>query len=387
MHRLTTSCHRRLLATGILGALGVALLATILITAPAGASSDEPEKLFVEVRKSLLLDLGEKVETVSITDTELADFVVAAKSQVLIHGKKEGTTSLVVWTVGGSYKRYDLVVRRGYANKQIMLSVRVAEMTKSDLTEYGFDYLVRNLSGGSDRAAGVYPGQIGTPAIPLSAGSLPEYPDDTSMVLRWIKGNEQYEALIHALQQDGSLKVLARPNLVCLDGEEASFLAGGEIPIPVAQTSSIGGTTITIEWKEFGIRLGFVPTIVDSTLINLKIEPEVSALDYNNAVEVGGFTVPALTTRRAATRVELEDGEALLIGGLQSNTSFDVVNKLPILGDIPLLGHLFRSVHKQSEETELLIVVSPQLVSPMAEADAPANPWEKSDQDAASESD
>ncbi|MGD8394502.1 MAG: pilus assembly protein N-terminal domain-containing protein [Candidatus Eiseniibacteriota bacterium] len=363
---------------GMLVAAVLVLAASVLPAPVAAQSYDTPEKLFVEVRKSLLLELGEKVETVSITDTELADFVVAAKTQVLIHGKKEGTTSLVVWTQGGAHKRYDLQVRRGYATKQILLSVRIAELIDSRISEYGIDYLARELGIDRERSAGVYSGNVGRPAMPLSAGSLPEFSDDASVALRWIKGTENYEVLLHAMQQKGILKILARPDLVCLDGEEASFLSGGEFPIPVAQTSSIGGTTITIEWRDYGVKLDFLPTIIDSTLINLKVEPEVSNLDFNNAVVVGGFAVPALQTRRAATHVELEDNESLIIGGLRATTERNITRKIPIIGDIPLLGHLFRSVDKQSDESELLIIVSPKIVTPMAEGTPlPPVPWER----------
>jgi pilus assembly protein CpaC len=356
------------------GRLLMGLLAALFCLLPAAAGAQAPQQLRVSLKKSYLLDLGEVVETVSITDTEIADFVVAAKTQVLIHGKKEGTTSLVVWSQGGRHRSYDLVVQRGPSPKQVLLNVRIAEVTNSDLLEFGVDYLLRQVGAGEDRAAGVYPGQIGKPAIPLSAGSLPEFTDDATIALRYIKGKDDFEAIIHALQQDGMLKVLARPNLVCVDGKEAEFLAGGEIPIPVAQTSSVGGTVVTIEWREFGSRLKFLPTVVDSNLIHLRVEPEVSSLDYTNAIIIGGYVVPALRSRRAATEVELSQGESLVIGGLQATASRDVTNKVPIIGDIPLLGYLFRKVEKQTEETELLIVVSPRVVTPIPAGQEPKLP-------------
>lgn len=367
--RTMTKAHavRRLACALLLGAV-IAAQAAVVAGAP-------PDKLTVALKKSLLLELGLPVETVSITDTEIADFVVAAKTQVLIHGKKEGITSLVVWTQGGSHRAYDLVVQRAAAPKQVQLNVRVAEINNSKLTEYGIDYLVRAFEGPrNDRAAGIYPGNVGKPAIPLSAGTLPEYPDDSEIVLRWIKGSEQYEMILHALEQKGFINVLARPNLICVDGKEASFLAGGELPVPVAQTSSAGGTTVTVEWKEFGTRLNFKPTIVDSNLVHLYVEPEVSILDYTNAVVIGGYVVPALRTRRAGTEVELRENESFVIGGLQSQAERKIEDKVPILGDIPLLGYLFRSINNQTETTELMIVVSPKIVKPLLQSQEPEFP-------------
>ncbi len=359
--------------------LPIALLIGVAVLAQAAvASGAAPEQLSVTLKKSTLLELGLPVETVSITDTDIADFVVAAKTQVLIHGKKEGTTSLVVWVQGGSHRSFDLVVQRGPAPKQVQLSVRVAEVNQTKLTQYGIDYLVRSFEGPrSDRAAGVYPGNVAKPAIPLAAGSLPEYPDDSDIVLRWIKGSEQYEMILHALQQNGFVNVLARPDLICVDGKEASFLAGGEIPVPVAQTSSAGGTTVTVEWREFGTRLNFKPTIVDDNVVHLRVEPEVSILDYTNAVVIGGYVVPALRTRRADTEVELREGESFVIGGLESQAERRIEDKIPIIGDIPLLGYLFRSIDKQMETSELMIVVSPKIVNPLRSDQVPPLPGEK----------
>jgi pilus assembly protein CpaC len=355
----------------------ILLLAETMLVLPALAARGEgPEKLYVALRKSLLLDLGEQVETVSITDTDLADFVVAAKTQVLIHGKKEGITSLVVWVKGGKHKSYDLIVQRGFAPKQVLLKVRVAEVTNTDLTEYGIDYVARMLESDADRAVGVFSGDVGTPAIPHSAGTLPEYSDGADVVLRWWKGDERYAAVIHALQQKGLLKVIARPDLICIDGEQASFLSGGEFPVPIAQSSSGGGTTVTIEWKEYGTQLDFRPTVVDSDLVRLEVEPLVSALDFNTAVVLGGFVVPGLTTRRASTEVELHEGESLIIGGLKSSAERKIERKIPIIGDIPLLGYLFRSQRKEIEESELMILVTPSIIEPLAANEVPLLPGE-----------
>jgi pilus assembly protein CpaC len=158
------------------------------------------------------------------------------------------------------------------------------------------------------------------------------------------------------------LRVLAEPNVVAASGEEAEFLSGGEIPIPVAVSGAQGGTQITIEWKEFGVKVKFTPTIVDSNVVNLKISPEVSSLDYGNAIEISGFLLPALRARRATTTVELRDQEVLVIGGLLMEQEEEVRTRIPVLGHIPILGYLFSDTRKVKTETELMLVVTPRIV-------------------------
>jgi pilus assembly protein CpaC len=171
---------------------------------------------------------------------------------------------------------------------------------------------------------------------------------------------------MRALASTGALRVLAEPTVVAASGETASFLSGGEIPVPIASAGTSGGTTVTIEWKEFGIKVNFVPTIVDEGVINLKIAPEASSLDFSNGVQVSGFFIPAIRTRKAETTVELRHEEKLVIGGLIMEEEVDFESKIPILGDIPLLGYLFRGVQKSTTVTELLIVVSPKIVRALA---------------------
>ena len=171
-------------------------------------------------------------------------------------------------------------------------------------------------------------------------------------------------ATIKALQQKNLLQILAEPNLLASNGKEASFLAGGEFPFPVVQ----GGaniSTVTIQFKEFGVRLNFTPTVTSSGKIRLKVKPEVSALDFTNAVTIGGFFVPALSTRRAETEIELADGQSFAIAGLIDNRLNEVYNKIPGLGDIPILGYLFRSRNIQKSKTELLVLVTPKFVKPL----------------------
>src|SRR4030095_16569092 len=167
--------------------------------------------------------------------------------------------------------------------------------------------------------------------------------------------------VVKALQEHGLFQSLAEPNLISSNGKEASFLAGGEYPYPVVQPSS-GGNSVTIQFKEFGIRLSFTPTVLNGDLINLKVKPEVSSLDFGNGLSVAGFRVPALSTRRTETEVELQDGQTFAIAGLMNNTVASTMTKIPGIGDIPVLGYLFRSRAYQKNQTELVVMITPQII-------------------------
>ena len=180
-------------------------------------------------------------------------------------------------------------------------------------------------------------------------------------------GDLNIEAFLNALERKGLSKTLAEPTLVALSGQKASFLAGGEFPIPVAQANGGGGggQAITVEFKPFGVSLGFTPTVLGDRVINLVVEPEVSSIDPSASVTINGLTVPGLQTRRASTTVELRDGESFVLAGLLRTEHQTSVQQLPILGSIPIIGSLFRSSQFQKGETELLIVVTPRLVQPI----------------------
>jgi pilus assembly protein CpaC len=181
-------------------------------------------------------------------------------------------------------------------------------------------------------------------------------------------------ASIQALEIKGLLETLAEPNLLAKNGHEASFLAGGEFPYPVVQGASGGvGGAVTIQFKEYGIRLNFIPTITPQGSIRLQVAPEVSALDYTHEVTISGFTVPGLTNRKVNTEVELKDGQSFVIGGLLDNEETQSFQKVPFLGDIPILGKLFQSMTRTKSNTELMILVTPEVVAPIpAGQDLPA---------------
>ena len=167
--------------------------------------------------------------------------------------------------------------------------------------------------------------------------------------------------MVKALQSRGLFQSLAEPNLVAESGKEASFLAGGEFPIPVAQGSG-ANMGITVVFKEFGIRLTFTPTVLDGDRVNLKVRPEVSTLDFTNAVVLKGFRIPALSTRRTETELELRNGQTFAIAGLMNNTMNSTMQKIPGIGDIPILGQLFRSKAAQKDRTELVVMITPEIL-------------------------
>jgi pilus assembly protein CpaC len=174
---------------------------------------------------------------------------------------------------------------------------------------------------------------------------------------------------IQALQENNLMEILAEPNLITISGKSASFLAGGEFPFPVITTSGTGGTAapvVTIQFRKFGVGLDFTPTVMLNGMIHLKVKPEVSNLDYTNALTIQGFVIPAISTRQAETEVDLHDGESFAIAGLIDNRVTETVDKVPILGDIPILGKFFQSRSLEKVNTELIVVVTPRFVHPMA---------------------
>jgi pilus assembly protein CpaC len=182
------------------------------------------------------------------------------------------------------------------------------------------------------------------------------------------------QAFIRALQTQGALRALAEPNLIAMNGQQASFLAGGEFPVPIVQGNSGSAPTVTIVFKEYGVRLNFKPTILDEDHIRLELEPEVSTLDFANGVKFNGFVIPGLRTRRAKTGVELRDGQSFALAGLLDNNETKTLSKVPGLGDIPILGNLFRSTSFQKNESELMFIVTAQVVKPVNRDDLPKLP-------------
>jgi pilus assembly protein CpaC len=267
--------------------------------------------------------------------------------------------------------------------QQVMLEVRFIEASRQAGRELGVQWNVFNSrvtsNIGSRRPANTLP--INAPTSPtnipvgeVAAGVLSGASPFGFMLGRMIAGGTTIDVLINALEQKGLVRTLAEPNLTTLSGDTASFLAGGEIPIPIAQSSN--NNTLTIEWKRYGVGLAFTPTVLNGGLINLKIEPEVSQLDPNNQIPIGAGLppVPAIIVRRAATTIELRDGQSFMIGGLLQNEAKANVEQVPWLGSLPVLGQLFSSRSYQKKETDLAIIVTPRLVRPVRPGQVMATP-------------
>ena len=254
--------------------------------------------------------------------------------------------------------------------RQILLQVKFAAVNRVALTQVGF-----NLFSTSDKMIGATgTEQFASPRfsqLQLQNNQLPSTTVSFSDLLNLFafRPDLNIGATIRALEEHDLLQILAEPNLICEEGKDASFLAGGSFPFPTITTTPTGGATapvVTVQFKPFGVKLDFTPTITPQGAINLKVAPEVSSLDFSNAVTLQGFTIPALAQRRAETEVLLKDGESFAIAGLINNQVTEVMNKVPGFGDIPVLGKLFRSRSTQKSNDELLVVITPHFVKPLS---------------------
>ena len=257
---------------------------------------------------------------------------------------------------------------------QVLLQVRFAEVSRAALTELGLS-LFTSPTGVQNTVGRVTTQQFAAPGfseLEWTKASSDFGSDVTSAkgkftftdFLNFFVFSQKYDLglMIRAMQQRGLFQSLAEPNLVAESGKEASFLAGGEFPIPIA-TGSGANMSVAVTFKEFGIRLNFTP-VVDGDQVHLKVRPEVSTLDFGNAVVLSGFRIPALTTRRTETELALTNGQTFAIAGLLNNTMNSTLQKIPGIGDIPILGYLFRSKAAQKNQTELVVMITPRILQP-----------------------
>ena len=256
------------------------------------------------------------------------------------------------------------------SDPQILLKVRFEAVDRNREQQLGINLF--NLGLGN-AVGGVTTGQFPAPTIAsgssggsgggvTGAGATATLSNEGNL-LAFFPGLD-VGAVITAMQQKGVVQTLAEPNVLAANGKEASFLAGGEFPYPVVSGTSGGTAAVSIEFKEYGIRLNFIPTITPRNTIRLQVAPEVSALDFTNEVEISGFEVPGITSRKVNTEVELQDGQSFMIGGLLDNTTSETFQKVPFIGDIPILGKLFQSESKTKNNTELIVIVTPEIVAP-----------------------
>jgi pilus assembly protein CpaC len=256
--------------------------------------------------------------------------------------------------------------------QQVMLQVRFAEVARSATTNFGFNAFATD----GKAKFGINNGPGGSPIGGLATGNTGTVDSSVALFGAGGVGKVQFEMFLDALRQNNLLRVLAEPNLIAINGKSASFVAGGEFPIPVPQVGGGGASAITVEYKQYGIQLHFTPTVLGDGRLRLHVTPEVSDLDYTNSVTLQGFVIPALTKRSLETEVELAEGQTFALGGLLNDRVTANKSVTPLLGDLPVLGALFRSVRYVRNETELVILVTPRMVEPMNPAQVPTLPGE-----------
>jgi pilus assembly protein CpaC len=421
LRRRVESCASRCLP-----ALTLLALAAVPALSAQQVFSQPERVITVSKGASVLLVNPVALQRFSVGDPGIAEATIVSPTEVVINGKSLGSTTLLIWdnstqvkvysvevtadapalerylrqvmpdeqiavtasgnsvTLSGTVKDPNSVDRaiqiaRGSGATiidnlvappavQVMLKVRFAEINRTVLKRWSTKLSTINPQKLSDN--GNYTASTDPSATTSNIAFLLE------------SANSQIQALVNAAEQRGDFRDLAEPNLMTLPGKEAYFLAGGRFPFPAVQGGG-ASNAIGIQFEEFGVRLRFTPYITRSGAIRLKLMPEVSALDFANGLVISGFTIPSITTRRAETEVELREGQYLAIAGLLDNTVTDNVGKIPFLGDIPILGQLFRSKNLQQKRTELLVLVTPQLVVAKGEPDKlptgepGAWPWSK----------
>jgi len=257
------------------------------------------------------------------------------------------------------------------SSQQVLLEVRFSEMKRSNLKNLGIRGFFSNQDGSLQGGFGEGASLINDPASPIGGSvQINEIADSFGVLAHaFTLGSLNVSLALDALERKGMSQTLAEPTLVALSGDTASFLAGGEFPIPVVQSGGDeGNSSISVEFKQFGVSLAFTPTVLDDGIINLVVAPEVSSIDTSASVTINNIAIPGLQTRRAKTTVELRDGESFAMAGLIRRDFSDTVRQVPILGSIPIIGALFRSTGFQKEETELVMIVTPRLIKPIKAA-------------------
>jgi len=356
--------------------LSVLSLAVLLAAGPLCAQSQTPQVIRVVKGKSVVLSFPERIKTISIANEAVIDVATITPTDAVVIGKDEGVTSLYIWGESGRYQSYDLKVDRSKTSQQVVLQVQIAEVNTSKMTDYGVDWLLQDADDRhiieGDKTVASYAGQLTVPD-PSTENLIAT--TGISGAIKWVGDKQTAQLMVRALQEKGNLRMLANPRLVCLSNEEASFLVGGEIPVPIAQQAATSGATaITIEWKEYGVKLRFTPTIVDTNLIRLKTALEVSSLDVSTSVSFAGGTIPGIRTRKADGTVELNSTQAIVLGGLRATETQETVSRIPVLGHIPVLEFFFSKKQKTTVDNELLIIVSPRIIESTAQEVIPPLP-------------
>lgn len=348
-----------------------ALLALLLLGGTPGiawtqasAPADSIHRIGLSVGRSLPITTTNPVLKVAVANPDIATVVVVSERDILISGKALGETDVVLWVTDCPRVHYRVSVRTPDDRRLVLLSVRLAEVRRDMLRQVGVSGLHTNKAGNT---------RVGTGAFKTADGrdgeGSPQLPTDTRFLsILSDFGTKQFLALLEAEEQNGRARLLAEPNLLAADRDSASFLAGGELPVPVVQGGGlVAGAAVpavTIQYREFGVRLRFAPNIVSDSVITLYVRPEVSSLDYSNAITLSGFRIPALRSRRVESSVDIRRDQSVILSGLFSDERERVRTGVPLLMNLPILGALFSSTRWQSSETELLVIVTPTIVDP-----------------------
>ena len=406
----------------------LSLACLLAVTTLLAETAPARHTLTLTAGRGELVQFDTDIKTAAASEPKIADVVVVNPRAVMINAKDAGKTTVVIWE-GDTPVRYDVdvvadtadfdsfraafaqqlpgsaieatgkgdtIVLKGTAKdsaqvklagalaqtraktvvnmvtappdpepRQIVLQVKFASIDRSALAELGFNLFSRNGVAVGELTTGQFQSPRFSQLQPTGSQSV-NFADLLNMFV--YRPDLNIGATIKALQQRNVLQILAEPNLITVEGKSASFIAGGSFPFPILTTTSTGGSVspvITVQFKPFGVRLDFTPTVTPNGAINLVVAPEVSSLDFANAVTLQGFLIPAISQRRAETEVILKDGESFAIAGLIDNRVIDEVSKFPGLGNIPILGQLFSSRSTKKSNSELLVVITPHFVKPL----------------------
>jgi pilus assembly protein CpaC len=388
--------------------------------------SQAARDLFVTVGKSLVVDSPVNIQRVSVGNGDLAEALAVNPREVLVNGKSVGETSIIIWQQGGNRLFFDLTVRASnskvsavqqqidrelggqdikvsYENEaaflhgtakdvtsaeravaiattlgktvnllhvtvppteaQILIKVRFADVDRSMSQDLGMNIFS---TGATNTIGRVTTGTFSAPNVSQNPGSPAQVTLGDLLNIFLFRPDLNLGTTIKALEAKSLLQILAEPNVMAINGKTASFLAGGEFPYPTLQGGGGGLGAVTIQFREFGVRINFTPVVTPRGTIRLQVAPEVSSLDFAHGLVFQGFNIPALATRRVTTEIELESGQSFAIGGLLDNRTTESWSKIPGLGSIPLLGKLFQTRSVAKNNSELLVLVTPELVRPVA---------------------
>ena len=408
------------------------LAAAVLTAASNGWAQSGPEDLRLTVGKSVVIDYPSDIGRISTSNADIVDTAPVTNREILIHGKSFGTVTMIVWSKAGQRNFYNITVEQNLAplqkllhdtfgnedihvhesrdslsltghvstkdvgeratalatpfaktvvnnlevaparvEKQILLRVKFAELDRDASSQFAVNLLS---TGATNTLGRVTTGQFPSGNIDPSSGSGSQgLTISDALNIFAFRKDLNLAALIKALQARSLLQILAEPNLVTTNGKEALFTVGGEFPVPILQGGANSGA-VTVMFKEFGVRLAFNPIVTENHTIKMYIRPEVSTLDFTNAVSLNGFTIPALSTRKMETNIELGEGQSFVIAGLIDNRVTESMARIPGLSSLPIIGNLFKTKDEKKSRTELVVMVTPEITEPLQPGDVKAMP-------------